>query len=589
MAKVTPGGPNDFLEPLVVEDAVEQSGNPLLSVQTAGEIDGPLLSVQTEGEIDGPLLSMPPRLSNRRRKATCLPTKNSCWDYPVFTRIAFPLLCFAMLPCLWYTQHHIIANIGVKAYLYVFPVYDGIVRSESVWRTVHDLWNMKDRQWALLVLTFAWSFCYPWVKYATCLLLWFGSGHCAGKRGTKFVNRVLAVVHWLGKWSYSDLYITMQLLGTLAGRAPIQPTPMFDVTFKVFGNTTWNLPLFVVIVAISIFLIWYLRWSRQKPELALKGSGYISLFTYTWEQKEWKMALVAFPLLGAMIWCWILSYQVNFAKHVVSCPSFQLDDAKLCNLWSLHNAMRSTKGLYWIFLVTVVLIPSALMLMSVWLWIVPLPAGIHSTARIVYSWMQMFSAVDVFIVTLIVSLESDKGLFQEILTQVPGHHFDGQLNQFQMSGGPTLAILYPTTSAVLLLWFRHYIGQQLRRRLETKPTNLFSVTIIGDIRMPESRTAETKSSAATVPAPAGRLMDSMDFDAETPGGPDTTPGTSWRTPGTTPGTTPGGPSPIAEKSSQPPRPSATLRYRRRLQLRSSRARRLRKEGSRPSGQPTETG
>jgi len=517
-------------EETLERDVVETAKSLLMSVGGLTESEIDKMMVAQSGH-PAPILSLPP--PKRPRQATCLPTKETCWDYPVFTRIAFPLLCVVALPFLWYSQHHNILVIGIEVNAWIFTIFSKAdVKSESVWSTVTGLWNMQHKEWPMIVLIFGWSICYPWVKYGTCLILWFTAGPLSKtKRGSKCLDGILAVVHWLGKWSYADLFIMMQMLGTLGGS--LKPTSMVDVELKVNGRITSNMLLFVLIVGLSIFLIWYLRWSRQKPELALKDPEQsISLFTYTWQQREWKMVLLNCFLFLAMIWLWILSFLVDFAYYNVDCQDWQLHIHNQWNMASFHNALASGKnhGVYWVFFFTCIFFPTANMVVCLLLWFWPMKPGSHSRIRIIHSWMQMFSCIDVFLATFAATLYSDHGFFSLLAKQIPGGS-KFLPTGLSMSGGLLRrGIFYPIFAAVLLLWFRHYIGQQLRRRLETPPAKRLNGPTPGGVVLAEIPTEQLRKELKA------RERGNGFWDVETPGGPD--PAGQM---------TPGGPDPV-EKS-----------------------------------------
>jgi len=83
--------------------------------------------------------------------------------------------------------------------------------------------------------------------------------------------------------------------------------------------------------------------------------------------------------------------------------------------------------------------------------------------------VQMFSCADVFVVSLWACIDSDRALFHEIIHDIPGVADTTLEEHFVMNGKMLLGLAFPCSASLLLLWFRHYIGKQLRRRLETRP------------------------------------------------------------------------------------------------------------------------
>merc|ERR1719319_1846926 len=84
----------------------------------------------------------------------------------------------------------------------------------------------------------------------------------------------------------------------------------------------------------------------------------------------------------------------------------------------------------------------------------------------------MFSCLEVCVVCLWCTLIADTALFRAILWVIPVSHAERYIlqDEFIYHGG----VLVPTIGIVLLccallLWFRHYLGQQLRRRMEKPP------------------------------------------------------------------------------------------------------------------------
>jgi len=411
--------------------------------------------------------------------------------YPFAVQIIFPLICVCAMPPLWYSQHHAVAEIWLRVTAYGWTVTDASVKEESVWSTITDIWNMPydinhvgiklPRSWGLLILTFGWSFCYPWVKYFTCLILWFFQ--CSETdRAWRNVNRVLAMVHWLGKWSYADLFVCMNLAATLAGGdGALYPAPLLNVGLLVYGKTKTNLFIFVIIVATSIFLIWYLRWTRQDPEHALVcTTRKVSLFSWTWEQREQNCALLNTVLLFAMAWLWAIGFVVPFAYHRIHLDDWDFDEAEEWNFWTMRKPIVSQEALYGVYMITVIFIPTTCIATCLLLWMVPFGPAMHSKLRVAYSWMQMFSCPDVFLVCLWAALETDANLFAEtIMGAIPppyGHMLIFDL-KFALEGHMLPGVFYPATAAVLLLWFRHYMGRQLRRRLESRKSDSSDVSL----------------------------------------------------------------------------------------------------------------
>jgi len=412
------------------------------------------------------------------------PQRRRSWRaYPIYCQIIFPLVCIVALPLLWYSQHHNIATIWIKVYAFDFEVVDVCAKKEGIWKAVKDLWNTSGpspnskepmkRPWAVLLLTFCWSLCYPWFKFCICIGLWFFQ--CSkNDRGWQNVNRVLAVVHWFGKWSYADLYITMGLISTLGGGdGLIQPEPMFDLKVLVYGKTTLNLVLFVILIATSIFVIWYFRWSRQDPEDALKWNSdrKISLFTFTWEAREQNQALLNTFLLFAMCWLWLMGLFVPFVYRRMHLDLWEFEVLEEWSMLDMATPFKPTGLLYYVWLVTVIIIPTACIVLTAILWLVPINADAHSKLRICYSWFQMFSCPDVFLLCLWAALGQDHMLFEQTVSGgIPGiGPVLAQDLNWDLDGKMLPAVAYPLTASILLLYFRHIIGRQLRRRLESKP------------------------------------------------------------------------------------------------------------------------
>lgn len=237
----------------------------------------------------------------------------------------------------------------------------------------------------------------------------------------------------------------------------------------VYGETTFNMMVFVVIIAVSIFLIWFFRYSRQDPEHALKlTTRKMSLFTWTWEKRERKWAVLNSLLIFALCWSWILSFIVPFASHLMSADLWDYEQYSHWNLWTIRKPLSATGALYGVYLATCIYIPSAVILITLVLWFVPLAPVHHSKLRVLFSWMQMFSCIDVYLVSLWATLKADNGLFWELIRSVPDGPVLTDVVHFQLHGYMLPTVAWPGTAAILMLWFRHYIGKQLRRRLESR-------------------------------------------------------------------------------------------------------------------------
>jgi len=394
-------------------------------------------------------------------------------DYHPSVRLIFPLLILIGLPVLYYSQHHRIGAIRVKISVYTVPIWDGVVKKFSVWSTIHDLWNMGyHKNWGLVILTFVWSGCYPWVKFIGVFLLWFCQCFCSRTdRGFRLVNRILTLLHWLGKWSYADLYVTMTLDGTLAGSGVLRPIPEIDDEVNVYATTTPNLMLFICVVALSIVLVWYFRWSRQGPELALRTTRRISLFTFNWEKNRRFSSLGNSLLIILLPFFWIYSFVVPFAYHRIFCDLWQYSQTSNWNLWTIRTPIGTTGStLLAIFDVTCITIPSIIISLIYALWFIPMSPRVHSTLRLIHTWLHMFSCVDIFMTCLIAALSGDKSLFWEIISTIPniGHKLIDQglsMEAYLIWPGAS----NPFISAAILLYFRHVIGKTLRERLETRP------------------------------------------------------------------------------------------------------------------------
>merc|ERR1712061_406151 len=86
----------------------------------------------------------------------------------------------------------------------------------------------------------------------------------------------------------------------------------------------------------------------------------------------------------------------------------------------------------------------------------------------------MFCAADVFLVALWCCIIGAPGLFWGVIHEAT---LEFNLPELQHIGLELTAKMLPSAtipfSAVFLnLWFRHFIGQQLRRRLERRPPDL---------------------------------------------------------------------------------------------------------------------
>jgi len=393
-------------------------------------------------------------------------------DYPPAVRLIFPLLIVTGLPVLYYSQHHRIGAINVKISAYTVPIWNGVVKQFSVWSTIKDLWNMNyHKNWGLLILTFVWSGCYPWVKFIGVFLLWFGHCCCSRTdRGFRIIDSILTLLHWLGKWSYADLYVTMTLDGTLAGSGVLRPVPEIDAEVNVYATTTPNLFLFICVVALSIFLVWYFRWSRQGPELALQTTRRISLFTFAWEKNRRVSCLGNSVLIFLLPFFWIYTFVKPFAYHRIYCDLWQYSQMSTWNLWTIRTPIETTgSALLAIFDITCIAIPTTIIGLIYILWLIPLSPRVHSILRHVHTWLHMFSCVDIFMTCLIAALSGDKSLFWEIISTIPniGHKLEDQgLSMEAYLLWP--ASINPYVSAALLLYFRHIIGKTLRERLETR-------------------------------------------------------------------------------------------------------------------------
>jgi len=394
-------------------------------------------------------------------------------DYHPVVRIVFPLLIVIGLPVLYYSQHHRIGAINVKISMYGYPLWDGTVKKFSVWSTIKDLWNMGyHKNWGLLILTFVWSGCYPWVKFTGVFLLWFCQYCCSrSDRGFRIVNGILTLLHWLGKWSYADLYVTMTLDGTLAGSGVLRPFPDVDAEVNVYATTTPNLILFICVVALSIFLVWFFRWSRQGPELALKTTKRISLLTFSWKKKRRISSLINTLLIILLPIFWIYSFVVPFAYHRIYCDFWNYSEVSNWNMKTIRTPIGTTGStLLAIFDVTCIAIPSLIICLNYVLWFIPISPRVHSTLRHVHTWLHMFSCIDIFMACLVAALSGDKSLFWEIISTIPqvGHKLIDQglsMEAYLLWPGAS----NPFISAIILLYFRHVIGKTLRQRLETRP------------------------------------------------------------------------------------------------------------------------